>query len=609
MHQPAISHLTAAEAMPRAEIGAVLAAGHRDLTAHFRALAQAIPDQPAVSYLERGEAAGAPLSFAALDRHARSLAAYLQQRQAEGARALMLFDAGVELVYAFLGCVYGRAIAVPLPAPVAGKVDRYLLRVKNVVADGAVRFALTTAAIKQRLQDQIATMSGFENVEWIAVDELPDLSAQWRPESVAPGELAYLQYTSGSTSVPKGVMVTHHNLLTLIRYNGQIAGCAEYGTRAVCWMPYFHDFGMIDGLLTPLAHGMAVYLMSPFDFVQQPMRWLRAIDRHRATHSSGPNFSFDLVVRKSTPEERTALDLGCWRRAHNASEPIRAASIGRFLDAFTPHGFAAAAMAPTYGLAEATLLVTLAGDGGARYFSADTEELSQNRFSPAEPGSAARTMVGSGQIWPGPWQLDLRIVDADSGCELAPGAVGEVWVSGDIVAAGYWNRPQATAERFHCEIAGRPGRRYLRTGDLGFMAGAELVITGRCKDVIIVEGRNHYPQDIEGTVEKSHGALRPGCTIAFAVETEEQTRVVVVCEIRQGYQLSEEAADGPMVAVRKDIERAVRKAVAEEHQLRAHDILILHPGLLPKTTSGKVERSDCKSRYLEGVLLQGVPRL
>ncbi len=611
MHSELTSDLYRDVTTGKGIIDSILAAGHKDLITRVRSLAHAIPDRTAITYLDRGEEAGGSLTFAEVDRRARSLAAYFQHRRAQGARAIMLFDAGIELVYAFMGCLYGRVIAVPMPAPGSSKLDRYLVRVKNVIVDGEAHFVLTTASIKQRLQTIARAMQGFENVTWVAVDELEDLSNNWVREPVQESDLTYLQYTSGSTSTPKGVMITHRNMMKVIEYNGLVTGCPAFGTKTVCWMPYFHDFGLIDGLLVPLAHGMPVYLMSPHDFVHDPMRWVNAVDRYRASHSSGPNFSFDLVARKSTLEQRRRLDLSCWRRANNTAEPIRPSSIARFLESFAPHGFSPEAMAPCYALAEASLSVTLAGRG-VTYLSLDADEFEQHRIKLRTEGGPIKTMVGCGRVWPGPWHVDVRIVNPETFLLTPPNEVGEVWVSGDLVAKGYWNRPVETEEKFHAQIKDLPGVRYLRTGDLGFIHGDELVITGRRKDLIIVEGRNHYPQDIELTVEKSLPCLRPGCSIAFSVETEDEVRVVFVCELAAGYYLAEEGPEGAAatgVAVsRKELERTIRREVAEEHQLRIHDIVFLVAGLLPKTTSGKVERSGCKLKYMDGVLHESVPR-
>lgn len=599
------------ETFRKATVIEILAADHRHLVDRFRALAGSLSDYPAITFLERGEDPVSTLSFSELDRLARSLAAWFQHRGAQGERAIMLFDAGVELVHSFFGCAYSKVVGVPLPAPTSNKLDRYLVRVQNIVRDCDARFVLTTASIMDRVKTAASAIPDLAHLEWLAVDELDDISSRWVQETIDASQLAYLQYTSGSTSVPKGVMITHHNLMNMARYMGQVGACAQRGSASVCWMPYFHDFGMIDGLLVPMAHGMQAYLMSPFDFVQRPIRWLQAIHRFRASHSSGPNFSFDLVARKSTAEERDRLDLSNWCHANNCAEPIRSSSLQRFLDAFGPCGFRASAMAPMYGLAEATLAVSMTNDA-PKVFRLDPKELEQNRVRPVEEGEPARQLVGCGQVFAGSWQIDVRIVNPDTLEPTPAGEIGEVWVWGHIVAEGYWNKPEATEEKFRARIAGVADRHFLRTGDMAFMIDKELVIVGRRKDLIIVEGRNHYPQDIEATVEKKLECLRPGCSIAFSVEAEELTQIVLVCELKNGFTFTKAADDrlpADMLLDRKTLERMVRNAASEEHQLRLHDIVFLPAGILPKTTSGKVERSGCRAKYIDGTLALGVPRL
>lgn len=579
-----------------------------DLVTHLRRVAAALPERAAVTYLERGEVPGRSISFAALDARARSLASRLQRQDVAGARAILLFDACTELVEAFFGCAYAGVIAVPMPAPSSGVLNRYLLRIKDVIVDCGARFVLTTAATREQLFRITADIEGFAGIAWIAVDEVNDAPEAWRRPLIHGEDLIYLQYTSGSTSSPKGVMITHRNMMSVIGYNGLATGCRERGLSTLCWMPFFHDFGLIDGIMVPLAHGMSVYLMSPFDFVQQPSRWVKAISALRITHSAGPSFSFDLVARKTTDAERRTLDLSCWKRANNTAEPIRGNHMTRFFDAFEPAGFDPMAMAPAYAMAETTLSSTLS-TGGVRYYPVSADALAKHQATTAQDGETMRLLAGCGRVWLGPWSVKVRIVDPTTRRALADGEVGEIWMHGDLVAAGYWQKPELTAERFQARITDGDDAPYMRSGDLGFMLDGELVVTGRLKDLIIVEGRNHYPQDIESCAERSHPGLRPGCSIAFAIDDGESSRVVLVCEIGKEYRVEgDECGEGEWID-RAALERGIRREVSEAHQLRVHEIVLLPAGVLPKTTSGKVERSYCKVRYLEGSLQQGVVRL
>ena len=577
---------------------------HQDFGAHIRSVMAAAPGQLAIRHLLRGEEEGPGLTFGDLDRAARSLGALFQARRAQGERAIMLFETGVEPIAAFLGCLYARVVAVPLPAPLSGKVERYLARVENVVKDAQVRFVLTTNSIMQRLQILASKIPAFSQIEWIAMDTLPDMADRWGEEPIRETDLAYLQYTSGSTAMPKGVMISHGNLLKVCEYNSKLLDYAATGNCTVCWMPYFHDAGLIEGLLIPLYNGRAVYTMSALDFIQNPVRWLNAIHHYRATHSAGPNFSYELCVRKTTAEQREKLDLSCWKKASVAAEPISKGTIERFLNTFVPCRFTPKAMAPAWGLAEATLGVT-AGTG-ANFYTMNAADLEQNRVVYSTGEAPARSLVGCGKVLSGSWTVNIRIVDPET-CQPVPaGSVGEAWVSGDLIAQGYWNRPVETAATFQAQIHGEDGEYFLRTGDLGFMAGDEFVFTGRLKDLIIVEGKNHYPQDIEQTVEKCHPALRAGCSIAFSIEGDAQVQVIVVAELNtREFRLEEEPAQLDDVRIpvsHKEITRRVVREVAEEHQIRVHKVVLIPANTIPKTTSGKPQRSNCREKYLKGTL-------
>ena len=578
----------------------------QDFGAYMRSVMAKVPLRTAVTHLVRGEEEEASITYAELDRVARSLGALFQSKGAQGERAIMLFDAGLGPIQAFLGCVYARVIAVPLPAPLSGKVERYLARVETVVKDADVKFVLTTTQFLQQLKRMASGIPAFQDIEWIAIDTLPDMAVEWQPEPIRETDIAYLQYTSGSTSVPKGVMISHRNLIKICEYDGELLEYSSKGTCSVCWMPYFHDYGLIEGLLIPLFNGLTVYTMSPLDFVQNPVRWLNAINRYRASHSAGPNFAYELCVKKTTPEQRSAVDLSCWIRAGIAAEPINSGTVERFLKTFESHGFRPETWSPSWGLAEATLVVT--ATTGATFHVLNAADLEQNRIVHSKGNGAARTMVGCGKILKGPWNVNVRIVDPETRKPSPAGTVGEVWVSGDLIAQGYWKRPAETETTFRAQIRGKENEYFLRTGDVGFMsADDELVFTGRRKDLIIVEGKNHYPQDIEKTVETTQPAVRPGNSIAFSLEEDGQVQIIVVAELNKEYRLADIAArpeDKRIPVSHKEIEKAIRREVAEEHQVRVHQVVLIPSGTIPKTTSGKLQRSGCRQKFLAGTLPQ-----
>ncbi|HET9212138.1 MAG TPA: proline iminopeptidase-family hydrolase, partial [Thermoanaerobaculia bacterium] len=436
---------------------------------------------PLYTFLADGEAEEATLSYGGLDRRARAIGARLQQAGAAGERALLLYPPGLDFIAAFFGCLYAGAVAVPAYPPRAGRTQP---RLRAIAGDARPRLVLTTAAIAAKaaeLSEQIPELAG---AEWIATESLDSSAAErWTPPSLGPGTLAFLQYTSGSTAAPKGVMVTHANLLHNERLIGAAFGMDEESV-VVGWLPLYHDMGLIGNVLQPLHAGGRCVLMSPVAFLQRPMRWLEAVSRYRGTVSGGPNFAYELCLRKAAPEALSRLDLSSWRVAYNGAEPVRASTLERFAEAFAPCGFRAEALYPCYGLAEATLFVT--GGHGAR---------------------VEKERVSCGSAW-----QRIVTVDPETGEERPE---GEVWISGPSVARGYWENEEATARDFHAFLPTGEGP-FLRTGDLGFLSGGELYVTGRLKDLIILRGRNHYPQDVELTAERSHPDLHPGGGAAFS---------------------------------------------------------------------------------------------
>ncbi|MCP3144577.1 condensation domain-containing protein [Pyxidicoccus xibeiensis] len=555
-----------------------------------RRRAEAHADQRAYTFLVDGEGEEAHLTYAELDRRARAIGGFLQARGARGERVLLLYPPGLDYVAAFVGCLYAGAVAVPAYPPDPMRVARTLPRLEAVIQDARARFALTTGFIQsvaESLGEQSAALAG---LTWVATDALDDAEADgWKDPGARRESLAFLQYTSGSTGTPRGVMLSHGNLL----HNSlAIHRCFEHteDSRGVIWLPPYHDMGLIGGVLQPLCGGFPVVLMSPLDFLKRPARWLEAISRYRATTSGGPNFAFDLCVRKTTPEQRAALDLSSWDVAFNGAEPVRAETLERFAQAFAGSGFRKQAFYPCYGLAEATLIAS-----GGRKLTPPVERtfvgeaLQQGRAEAAEPGAdGARVLVGCGQRV---LDQELLVVDPESRVPSAAGRLGEIWVRGESVAASYWERAEESEATFRAHRADTGEGPYLRTGDLGFLAGGELFVAGRIKDLIILRGRNHYPQDLELTAEGSHPAMRPGCSAAFAVEAGGEERLVVVMEVdRKHLAEPSEAID------------AIRRAIAGAHEVAVGTVVLIPAGGLPKTSSGKVQRRACRAMYQAGEL-------
>jgi acyl transferase domain-containing protein/acyl-CoA synthetase (AMP-forming)/AMP-acid ligase II len=566
----------------------------RTLVDVLRARAAHQADRVAYRFLGDGETETASRTYAELDREARAIGRRLRDLAEPGARVLLLYPPGLEFVVAFFGCLYGGMIAVPAYPP--GGRKSAPTRLLAIVRDSGAAVAATTGALLPALQGATGQVPGFEGLAWLATDALAEGDADgWTDPGMEPSALALLQYTSGSTGTPKGVMVSHGNLMANCEFIRVCSGCSP-DSVSVTWLPSFHDMGLVDGVLECAYTGFPGVLMPPTAFLQRPARWLEAVSRYRATHCGGPNFGYDLCVRKTTPADREKLDLSCWVNAYNGAEPIRAEVLERFAEAFRPSGFRASYLYPCFGLAEGTLIVTGGlPDAEPVYLDVDAAALEQHRVVPVPAGApGSRRLVGSGRAW-----LDTRLVIADpEKCEpCPPGKVGEIWEAGSSVAQGYWKRPDATAETFGARLAGTGDGPYMRTGDLGFLDGPELYVTGRLKDLLIFRGRNHYPQDIELTAERSHPALRPGCGAAFSFDLDGEERLAVACEIEPA------AAAGLAGQERvEEVAAAVRQAVAEEHDLRVESVLLLEPGSLPKTSSGKVQRHACKKGFLEGKL-------
>ncbi|HEX4966052.1 MAG TPA: amino acid adenylation domain-containing protein [Thermoanaerobaculia bacterium] len=567
-------------------------AGVTSLVALLGERARQNPERDIYVFLSDDGATAETIRYGELDRRARAIAGELQRLGFAGERALLLYPPGLEFITAFFGCLYAGAIAVPAYPP---RSKRPPSRLAAMAGDAQAAVALTTSDLRSRADSWQRQAPALAGLEWIATDGLDTSAAsRWCPPELSGETLAFLQYTSGSTSTPRGVMVSHGNLLHNQEQMRRAFGQSE-ASIVVGWLPLYHDMGLIGNVLQPLYVGGRCILMSPASFLQRPRLWLETISRYRATTSGGPNFAFELCVQKIRPSERAGLDLASWSVAFTGAEPVRPETLERFAGAFAPCGFRRAALYPCYGLAEATLFVSGPRQGAAPRLAAfSAAALAENRAEPIAPElPEARRLTGCG--WARGEQR-LAIADPATAEECGPGEVGEIWVAGPSVALGYWGRPEEAKGTFGAFLAGGEGP-FLRTGDLGFLGDPgpegerELFVTGRIKDLVILRGRNHYPQDLELTAEGSHPDLRPGCGAAFAVEAEGEERLIVVHEV-------ERHPRDPFVA----IAGAVRRAVAEEHEVQVHEVVLLRPGSIPKTSSGKIQRHACRAGYLDGTL-------
>jgi acyl-CoA synthetase (AMP-forming)/AMP-acid ligase II/acyl carrier protein len=535
------------------------------------------PDERVLSFLDARLEVVESLTYGQLDHRARSIAARLLERGLGGSPIVLSFPPGLEFVTAFCGCLYAGAIAVPAALPQSHRTDE---RLAAVLKDSGARSVLTSADHRADLYSHVDSSAA--PVDVIATDLLsspPDGVSMVTP---APEQLAFLQYTSGSTRSPRGVMVRHGDLAANLNSLREILGFDEESV-GVSWLPVFHDMGLIAGLLLPIWLGCPQYLMAPATFIRNPLSWLEGISRYGGTHGGAPNFAYQACVDAANAADASELDLTTWRVAWNGAEPVRPDTLDQFREQFAENGFLPERIVPAYGLAEATLVVS--GSDGAKpavELTVDESELHIGQVrSRLDDGPGTKRLVGSGRPGAG---IEVQIVRPDVRRVAGPHALGEIWVRSDSVAQGYWHQPVETAEIFGAYLATGEGP-YLRTGDLGFLDDGELFVIGRLKDVIVIRGVNYYPHDIEHTVERSHPALQPDAGAVVGVERAGRVDLVAVQEIRR---------DCAQAFAGDEVVDAIRRAVAREHQLVLQRVVLLRPGRLPKTSSGKVQRAKCK---------------
>lgn len=562
------------------------------------------PDRRMFAFLENGLEESASLTLAQLDARARAIAGGLSRHAPPGARAVLSYPPGHDFVSAFFGCLYAGLIAVPAPPVLRAGVDDRYTRFRAIVNSCQPDLVLSNGSRLDRVDALLKDMSTPHRPASVATDEISGTDAYgWNAPRIGPDTIAYLQYTSGTTGPPRGVELTHGNVLhnlSLILANGSRAtDDVERMPPVVSWLPVFHDMGLITGVLQPLYVGYDAVLMPPSAFTQHPVNWLRAISDRGAGISSAPGFGYELCVRRVSEQQLRSLDFSGWRIAVVGDEPVRAEMIDRFSALLAPFGFRREAFFPSYGIAESTVMLSggpVEPEPVIRRF--DAVALAKGKVQRAGREDEARRLVGLGQLHP---SMTIAVVDPATGEPCAPDETGEILASGPSIGAAYWNAPEETERTFNATVRGHEGRRFLRTGSLGFLDDGQLFVTCRVDDLIVVEGMQHYPYDIEATAGGSHAAIREGCC-AFTVEDGGRTRLVVLAEINSRYRVvADPVSDAPSGARptvgADEVEEAVREAVFAGHRLRVDEVLLVKAGSLPFTTSGKLQRARCRSRY------------
>ncbi len=554
----------------------------------LRTHADQLGGKAALTFFPAGEGVSTVLTYAELDRQARRIALALREHSQPGDRVLLLYPSGLDFVTAFFGCLYAGVVAVPAYPP---RPNESAHRLRAIVADAGAQLALTMRTLLATSANFTPEGLGSATLRLLTTDDLPASNADdWTPGDIRADTLALLQYTSGSTGSPKGVMLTHDNLLANQEMIAHSLGHTGRDTISCGWLPLFHDMGLIGIMMQALYSGGQGFLMPPTAFLQKPLRWLQLMSRVRATVTAAPNFAYDLCVRRTTPEERAALDLSALRSAMNGSEPLHAETLERFVAAFAVAGFRHEFLQPCYGMAEASLMVT------SKVLGRDfvTEAVDPARLAASEAivstQSEARPLVSSGPAAP---ELEVLVVDPRTRQPVPEGYVGEIWAHGPNIGLGYWNKPEVSAQTFGAKLASGDDTPYLRTGDLGYLRNGELFVTGRMKDVIIVRGRNHYPQDLEATVHDADPALRAHGGAAFAVTQDVTEGVVIVQEVER---TALKKLDAPAVCA------AIRAALVREHDIVPAAIVLVKPATIPKTSSGKIQRAACRTQYESGEL-------
>ncbi len=559
-----------------------------NLLEQLRYWSVAVPEKIAFRFLSREEDAPIELTYSQLDHRARAIAARLTSLGLAGKRALLMYPPGLDFIESFFGCIYAGVVPVPAYPP---RRNRNLVRINAISLDAQASVALTVKSVSSRSNNAHDDAGGLRKILWVDTDEIPnELADDWIKPKVSGGNLGLIQYTSGSTGSPKGVVLTHQNIMANSAMIMHAFGMTRQKDRGVFWLPTYHDMGLIGGVVMPACFAAEITFLSPVTFLTRPLRWLRAISDYQAAISGGPNFAYRWCTMKIKPEECENLDLSSWKVAFNGAEPVRADVLKEFSRKFEQYGFDHASHYPCYGMAETALIVTGGkSDQEPVIRSFDKDRLMEYKVQPvADDASQARQLVGSGQIIP---TENVIIVDPEKRSVQDENEIGEIWINSPSAGQGYWNKPEESVEAFRARLAEDDGNTYVRSGDLGFFHDGELFVTGRLKDMIIIRGVNRYPQDIEATVENCDERLRSGGSAAFAVDHWDREHLVVVCEVerRRGSHWDE-------------LLDRIRRSVTADHDLPPDAIVLVRHNSVPKTSSGKVQRHTCRQEFIDGTL-------
>lgn len=551
----------------------------------LRYWAAAIPEKIAYRFIA-GDGEIKTLTFAELDQQAKAVAAMLVSKGYAGKRALMMYPSGLDFVVAFFGCHYAGVTPVPAFPP---RRNRNMARIGAISDDAQASVAISQTSVINSSKKWIKESPGLQRIPWLSTESVAaEFANDWVKPKSSLDDLGLIQYTSGSTGSPKGVMLSHRNLIANCRMITRAFQTTREGS--ICsWLPLYHDMGLVGGILNPMYCGTEDNLMSPVAFLTRPIRWLRAISDYGSRASGGPNFAYAWCTMKINDEDCEGLDLSSWKVAFNGAEPVSAAVMERFTEKFAPYGFSPEAFYPCYGMAETTLIVTGGSDEEApivRPF--DKYELVEHRVLRIDENHEnARKLVGCGKVLE---EEEVLIVHPENHTPLPDDKIGEIWINSPSCGLGYWQREQETLETFRARLKPDNGKHYVRSGDLGFMDRGELFVTGRLKDMIIVRGANRYPQDIENTVELCHPLTRSGGAAAFSVTRWDREHLVIVCEI-------ERSPDNDQW---ESVIKRIRSSVALEHDLPPDAIVLVRGHSVPKTSSGKVQRHACKRNFENG---------